>query len=167
MILCSYCLGDKRLFHPTPNFPHPPSLLSHPDITLPVVTSSFNKHCIVCLSTAFNSYLLSTYCVLYSLGQQQWIRQAISLLSKGLDGRIKTSRLCVLVTQLYPTVCDPMNFSLPGSSVLGILQAGMLEWVAIPFSRGSSWSRDWTQVSHITGRFFMVWATREAPSICK
>ena len=44
----------------------------------------------------------------------------------------------------------------------GILQATVLEWVAIPFSRGSSWPRDRTQVSHTADRFFTVWATREA-----
>ena len=56
-------------------------------------------------------------------------------------------------------LCDPMNYSLPGSSVHGILQARILEWVAMPFSRGSSWSRDWTWVSCIAGRFFITWAT--------
>ena len=50
----------------------------------------------------------------------------------------------------------------PGSSVHGILQARILEWVAISFSKGSSWPRDWTQVSCIAGRFFTLWATREA-----
>ena len=53
-------------------------------------------------------------------------------------------------------------YSSPGFSVHGILQAVLLEWVAIPFSRGSSKPRDWTQVSHIAGRFFTFWATREA-----
>ena len=52
--------------------------------------------------------------------------------------------------------------SLPGSCVHGILQARILEWVAIPFSRGSSWPRDQTWVSSIAGRFFTIWATREA-----
>ena len=52
---------------------------------------------------------------------------------------------------------------LPGSCVHGILQARILEWVAIPLSRGSSQPRDWTWVSHIAGRFFTIWATREAP----
>ena len=47
-------------------------------------------------------------------------------------------------------------------SVHGILQARLLEWVAISFSRGSSRPRDWTQVSHIAGRRFTLWATREA-----
>ena len=52
--------------------------------------------------------------------------------------------------------CDP-----PGSSVHGILQARIQEWVAILFSRGSSQPRGWTQVSHTAGRFFTIWATRE------
>ena len=55
-----------------------------------------------------------------------------------------------------------MDGSPPGSSVHGIFQARILEWIAIPFSRGSSQSRDWMQVSWIAGRFFTVWATREA-----
>ena len=54
-----------------------------------------------------------------------------------------------------------MDCSPPGSSVHGILQARILEWVAIPFSKVTSWPRDQTQVSGITGRFFTVWATRE------
>ena len=57
---------------------------------------------------------------------------------------------------------NPMDCSLPGSSVRGSLQARILEWAAIPFSRASSWLRDWTQVSCITGRFFTIWVTREA-----
>ena len=55
-----------------------------------------------------------------------------------------------------------MYCSLPGSSVLGIFQARVLEWVVISFSRGSSQPRDQTQVSCIAGRHFTVWATREA-----
>ena len=51
----------------------------------------------------------------------------------------------------------------PGSSVLGILQARILEWVVIPFSRGSAWPRDWTWVSCIASRFFNMSATREIP----
>ena len=66
------------------------------------------------------------------------------------------------VTQLCPTLCNPRDFSLPGSSVHGIFQAKILEWVAISFSRGSSQPRDRTQVSHTAGRLFTVWATREA-----
>ena len=55
--------------------------------------------------------------------------------------------VCVLAVQSSPTLCDPMDCSPPGSSVCGILQARILEWVAIPFSRGSSQPRDLTQVS--------------------
>ena len=69
----------------------------------------------------------------------------------------------VKVTQLYPTVCNPVDCSLPGCSVRGILQARILEWGAISFSRGFSWSRDGTQVPCIASRFFAVWATRESP----
>ena len=58
---------------------------------------------------------------------------------------------------------DPLDCSPPGSSVHGILQARILQWVAIPFSRGSSQPRDWTQDSCITGRCFIIWTTREAP----
>ena len=63
------------------------------------------------------------------------------------------------------TFCDPMGYSLPGSFVHGRLQARILHWVTIPFSRGSSWLRDQTPVSCIADRFFMVWATREAHSL--
>ena len=61
---------------------------------------------------------------------------------------------CCLAAQSCLTLCDPMDCNPPGSSVYGILQARILEWVAIPFSRGSSWPKDWTQVSCIAGGFF-------------
>ena len=73
--------------------------------------------------------------------------------------------VCVLVIQLCPALRDPVDCSLPGSSVHGILQARILEWVAISFSRGSSWPRDQTQVSCIAGSFFTIWATREVPTL--
>ena len=66
------------------------------------------------------------------------------------------------VAQSCPTLCDPVDCSLPGSSVHGILQARILEWVTISFSRGSSRPGDWTRVSRIGGRCFNLWATREA-----
>ena len=68
----------------------------------------------------------------------------------------------VLVAQSCPTLCDPMDCSSPDSFVYGILQARMQEWVAILFSRGSSWCKDQTQVSWIAGRFFTIWATRKS-----
>ena len=66
------------------------------------------------------------------------------------------------VAQSCPTLCSPMDCSLPGSSVHRIFQARVLEWVAISFSRGSSQPRDRTWVSHIAGRHFTIWATCEA-----
>ena len=67
-----------------------------------------------------------------------------------------------LVTHSCPTLCDPMDCNPPGSSIQGILQARILEWVTISFSKGSSWPRDRTWVSLTAGRFFTVWATRRA-----
>ena len=64
--------------------------------------------------------------------------------------------MSMLVTQLCTTLCDPMDCGSPGSSVHGILQARILESIAIPFSRGSSLPRDRTWVSHISGRFFTI-----------
>ena len=61
------------------------------------------------------------------------------------------------VAQSCLTLCDPLDCSLPGSSVHGIFQARVLEWVAISFSRGSSQPRDWTRVSCIAGRYFTIW----------
>ena len=61
------------------------------------------------------------------------------------------------VAQLCQTLCDPVDCSLPGSSVHGIFQAIVLEWIAISFSRGSSQTRDWTWVSHTVDRHFTVW----------
>ena len=62
-------------------------------------------------------------------------------------------------------LCDPVDCSLPGSSIHGILQTRILEWVAISFSRGSSWHRDPTQVSDIAGRHFNLWATRDMSKV--
>ena len=82
--------------------------------------------------------------------------QSLSYLKRPLGEKIKTpvlpwkplgisiSCVCVLVIQLYLTLCHPMECSPQGSSVHGILQARILEWVAIPFSRGSAWPRDQT-----------------------
>ena len=69
------------------------------------------------------------------------------------------------VAQSYLTLCDPMDCSLPHSSIQGIFQARVLEWVAVSFSRGSYWPRDQTWVSRIVGRCFIVWTIREAHSL--
>jgi len=81
----------------------------------------------------------------------------------GKSARVGCHCLLQLVTQSCPTLSDPMDYTLPGSSVHGILQARILGWVAISFCRGSSWPRDQNWVSCLSGRFFPVWATWEAP----
>ena len=67
-----------------------------------------------------------------------------------------------LFPQSYPTLCNTMDCSPPGSSVHGILQARVLGQIAIPCSRVSSQPRDWTWVSRFASRFFTTWVTREA-----
>ena len=71
---------------------------------------------------------------------------------------------CCLITNHVWLLWDPMDYSLPGSSAHGFLQARILACIALSFSRGSSWPRDWSQVSCLGGRFF----TTELPgqSIC-
>ena len=63
--------------------------------------------------------------------------------------------------KLCPTLCNPMDYI-----VHGIFQARILEYVAFPFSRGSSQPRDWTQLPHIAGGFFTSWATSKAQEYC-
>ena len=82
-------------------------------------------------------------------------------------GHESEQTLSVLFAQSCPTLCDPIDCSPPGSSVHGTLQARILEWIAIPFSRGSSWPRDQTWVSCIADGFFTIWATRGAQEIVK
>ena len=66
----------------------------------------------------------------------------------------KKVKVKVLVSRVQ--LCNPMDYCSPGSSVHGILQARIREWIAIPLSRGSFWPRDQTQISWIAGRFFTV-----------
>ena len=83
---------------------------------------------------------------------------------KGVYGQDHTVVMCgcekVKFTQLGATLCDPMDYT-----VHGILQARILEWIAIPYSRRSSQPRDRTQVSHIAGGFFTSSVTREATDV--
>ena len=87
-------------------------------------------------------------CIVRGVAKSQ-TRQCLSL---SLSHHLSPFKLYGLVTQLCPTLFDPMDYSLPGSSVHGILQARILEWVVMPSSRGSSQPRDQTQVFCITGR---------------
>ena len=96
---------------------------------------------------------LTTTCCTINTSKVGWI---------GLQSFVSsTIFICESVSHSVLSDCDPINCSTPGSSVHGILQERILKWLAIPFSRGSSWSRDWTWISCIAGRFFTVWTTRE------
>ena len=96
-----------------------------------------------------------------------WRMEGVKILPGFRASNILSDPGCVLVAQSCPTLCDPMNYSPSGSSVHRILQARTLEWVAMLSSRGSSQPRDRTQVSHIAGRFFTIWATRETLGIAQ
>ena len=90
--------------------------------------------------------------VIYCLGTLLWL----------IDFTRKVKVKSLSHVRLYVT---SWSVRLPCSSVHGIFQARVLDWVAISFSRGSSQPRDWTQVSHIVGRQFTIWATREVHNI--
>ena len=90
---------------------------------------------------------------------EEWVRDVIWGFSPLLQA-LKWSE--VLVAQSCLTLGDPMYCGPPGSSTHVIFQARVLEWVAISFSRGSSWPRGGTWVSCTAGRFFTYWAMREA-----
>ena len=96
-----------------------------------------------------------------SSGPRNWI--GVSCSAGGFFTRwvIRKAQSESEVAQSCLTLCHPIDCSLPGSSLHGILQARILEWVAISFSRRSSLPRDLTRVSHIVSRHFTVWATRE------
>ena len=99
------------------------------------------------------------YCLVSSrlLGniQKPWMRMSFKKYSLSWERKSEVAQSC-------STLCDPMDYSPPGSSIHGIFQARVLEQVAFPFSRGSSRPRDQTWVSCIAGRHFTIWATREA-----
>ena len=92
-----------------------------------------------------------------------WWRAFVLVYVRGLDPALwcqYSLKVRVSVAQSCLILCDFMDCSPPGSSFHEVLQGRILEWVAMPFSRGSSRSRDWTQISCIAGGFFTVWATR-------
>ena len=98
-----------------------------------------------------------------SIAKICWCQEGASLRSK--EGKLP--RISLPCLQIQGHVCSCLfNCSLPGFSVHRIFQARILEWVAISFFRGSSQLRDRTQVSCIVGRFFTIWATREAQVEC-
>ena len=92
-------------------------------------------------------------------GQQILYKEQMSLVSLVTFMLVAEWKLHFL---FHKTALCFMDYIPPGSSVHGILQWGILEWVAMLFSRESSWPRDQTQIPCIAGRFFTIWATREA-----
>ena len=97
----------------------------------------------------------------------EWLNnKCISGLPKWLDdiesATKQDEKVKVKVAQLCPTLCDPVDYNTPGSSVHGILQVRILEWVDYPFSSLSAWSRIWTMISCIAGGFFTSWVAMEA-----
>ena len=112
-----------------------------------------------------NSTRTRVYLLFKDRGTEPWILMALCSALSPLAGS-RNHSVKVKVAQSRPTLCDPMDCSLPDSSVHEILQARILEWVAVPFPRGSSQPSDQTQVSRIVGGFFTIWATREAQEHC-
>ena len=108
--------------------------------------------------TSIESVMLSNHLILCSSYSSSYlfllpsIFQSIRVFSNELALHIRWSKYWN-----FSFPCDPMDFT-----VHGIFQARILEWVTFPFSRGSSQPRNQTQVSHIAGRFFTIWATGEA-----
>ena len=111
----------------------------------------------------FKPYFFNWFPVLYCHGWESvwyglnflWHSWMKVLLSVRVRWSGDMSTLKVLVTQSCQTLCDLMNYNPPGTYVHS-LQARILKWVAIPFSKGSFWPREQTQVSHIPGRFFTI-----------
>ena len=91
---------------------------------------------------------------------KRWTNTEKMIKDTGISSKSRKRK--VLLAQSCPTLCGLMDCIPPGFSVCGILQARILGWVAMSSSRASSWSKEWTQVSCIAGRFYIIWATREA-----
>ena len=124
------------------------------DYVVPWLKNSLLYIKLLLLTLVFLFISVSILLIFPKSNEWSWLsRRQISYMMKNM---------LVLVSQACSILCDPMDCGPPGSSVHGILQARMLEWVAILFSRGSFWPRDQTQVSCIAGTFSTIWSTREA-----
>ena len=130
--------------------------------------SSLGKVYIVMYS--FHSLLnLQKFRIIFKISPLDFTKIQILIYSHDIMKEIFTGAIVltlkVLITQSCPTLCYPMDCSPPSSSVHGILQARILEWVHMPSSRESSRPRDPTQVSCIADRCFTIWVTWEAPTL--
>ena len=124
------------------------------DAHLPAFQPWWEDSCLPCLPVRTREGFFCTQCPAH--------RPRLAGSPGGCSQRASLGWCARMHAQSCLTLCNPMDCSPPGSSVHGIFQARILEWIAIPFSRGSSQPKDWTWVSHIAGRFFAIWATREA-----
>ena len=117
------------------------------------------------MALQFHIHSWSTHCakdwaLLFQELEGLWAMHFIPRRGRWRPWRSPYVWFCVCELLRWVTLRNPMDYNSPlGSSVHGILQARILEWVAISFARGSSWPRDWTWVSCITGRFFALWDT--------
>ena len=129
--------------------------------------SGMGMYTLLCLKWIINDILCSTMCCGSLDGRGlggEWVHVygRVALLCAWNCHNV-VNRLCACsASHSCPTLCNPMDCSRQASLFMEILQARILEWVAMPSSRGSSQPRDQTQVSHTVGRFFTIWATREA-----
>jgi len=128
----------------------------HETWSLSSVNAQCSIDCIRRLLESSGDKLLGFFqCVFETSILTGWYPYLWSYLAFSVSFCITDECECVLVAQLCLTLCDPVDCSPPGSSVPGILQARILEWVAIPFSRGSSRPRDQTMSSALAGRFLL------------
>ena len=101
----------------------------------------------------------------------QQVRRTLGLFPKTVSprtaklGKIYVKSGCCSVAQSCPALCDPIDSSPPGSSAHGIFQARILEWIAMPSSRGPSCAGVWTCISCIGRRILYHWVTRESPML--
>ena len=107
------------------------------------------------ISTKFPEYFISDIIIPFSL-TENFHTELFTVRKENQERREHTC--CAVLSH----VCDPVDRSPPGPSAHGILQGRILEWAAMPSSRGSSWPTHWTQVSCIAGGFFTIWANRQA-----
>ena len=140
----SLCLGED-------------SIREDPEAELHIVPSSWILR-FPCLITSYFTKMTSTDESTQTLGIRVDKYFCLLILFPNFKKAINECKVKVLVAQACLTLCNPMDSIPSSSSFHGILQAWILQWVAIPFSRGSSKPRDPTQVSCISGRFFYHWA---------
>ena len=164
---CSLTCGTLDFLLSSPYPSHPAQVLSSAKLSADhsrCLQTSLNFH----YSTICTIYLLSSSCF---MSWDTFLPQDYQFLRARTTHIVVTSPVCLAKRKVKEKkvkwlsrvrLCDPVDCSLPGSSLHGILQARVLEWVAIAFSRGSSQPRDRTRVSCIAGKRFKLWATREA-----